>query len=724
MMPARSAGTPIDCGMSYLFIVGFVSILGQVVLLRELSVAFYGVELIYTLALGVWLLCTACGALISGKSENPSFANIAGLFLLVSVMVPLDVAFIRASRLIFSGIPGAYLPFHTQMGIMSASLLPVGLLLGLLFQWTAKVYVARGRSLAAAYAIESAGGLAGGLCATLFLKFGFQNFLLALVCALVASGSCFLNASRHKSRWVFPAAAAIAIALTTLAWKASHLDHFMTSWTHPSLVATCDTPYSRITVISRNGQVSVFENDALLFDSESTRAEEFVNLAALQHPAPKRILVLGGGIEGTVREALLHAPQTVDYVELNSGLIHIVAQHLASDIQNSLRAPKVRIIHDDPRRFLDHASNYDLILIGMPEPASGQANRFYTQEFFRQCYSRLNSQGVVAFSLHAAENFWTPQLTRKMVSIYRAAKSVFPDVLVLPGTNSVILGSTHGLSRDPSIPAARLVKRAIPARLISANYLQYLYTNDRFREVARRLASGVAPINTDVRPICYQYAIMGWLSMFYPSSKLRDFSFPELSSSRCLIWLLALFLLFLLLRRVRWPMRRTVLAGLAGFAGMVLETILILHFQTRNGILFQDIGILLTGFMAGLAIGALAVNGMKQRLSNRLAITLLLGFAILNASVGWRIGTGKSAGLAEVFVLLTLTGLFVAAIFALASLREPNDQQKIIAPLYSADLLGGCLGSLLSSLILAPIAGLALTAWLMVPIAVFSALLL
>ena len=41
--------------MAYLLVIGFISILGQVVLLRELNVAFYGVELIYTLAIGVWL---------------------------------------------------------------------------------------------------------------------------------------------------------------------------------------------------------------------------------------------------------------------------------------------------------------------------------------------------------------------------------------------------------------------------------------------------------------------------------------------------------------------------------------------------------------------------------------------------------------------------------------------------------------------------------------------
>ena len=42
-----------------LFIIGFISMLGQVAVLRELSVAFYGVELIYILAMGIWLFWSA-----------------------------------------------------------------------------------------------------------------------------------------------------------------------------------------------------------------------------------------------------------------------------------------------------------------------------------------------------------------------------------------------------------------------------------------------------------------------------------------------------------------------------------------------------------------------------------------------------------------------------------------------------------------------------------------
>jgi spermidine synthase len=710
--------------MEYLFAVGLVSILGQVVLLRELSVAFYGVELIYTLALGVWLLFSACGAMISRRMETPSFARINFLFLLLSLVIPLDVAFIRSIRQLFSDVPGAYLPLLTQIAVMSAALLPAGLLLGLLFQWTAKAYITGTRSLAAAYAIESVGGLAGGICATLFLKFGFQNFVIALLCALVAAGSTFLRTDGKRARWLRPASVIIIAALIALVWKAPSVDRLMTAWTHPNLVDTRDTPYSRITVTLRDEQVSVFENDALLFDTESTRVEEFVHLAALQHPNPERVLVVGGGIEGTIREVLQHSPRAVDYVELNRAIMDFVPRNLPLDTQKSFRAGNVRIIYDDPRQFLNRALSYDLILVGMPEPASGQTNRFYTQEFFRQCYARLNSDGIIAFSLASSENFWTAQLQHRMVSIYRAIRSIFPEVMFIPGSNNVVIGSRDRLTRDPLILANRLRTRGIRTNLISPSYLRYLYTNDRFQEIAGILQSGTDPANTDVRPICYQYTLMIWLSKFLPSMKFWDFSSLELRSRRTVLWILVCSLPALILSRASWRMRRVLLAGIAGFTGMVLETILILHFQTKNGILFQDIGILLTGFMAGLAAGAWAMARIKHHLSHGLGIALLLGFVLLSAGIGLEINSGRNMGLIETLAFLGLSGFWVAAIFAYASLREEGDQREAISPLYSADLAGGCIASVLTSLALAPIAGLVLTTHLMIPVVLLSILLL
>ena len=57
-------------------------------------------------------------------------------------------------------------------------------------------------------------------------------------------------------------------------------------------------------------------------------------------------------------------------------------------------------------------------------------------------------------------------------------------------------------------------------------------------------------------------------------------------------------------------------------------------------------------------------------------------------------------------LLLAVAGFLVAGILAYAGLYRVRDQQTVIAPLYAADLLGGCLGSLLGSLVLIPLFGL------------------
>ena len=710
--------------MAYLFALGFISILGQVVLLRELSVAFYGVELIYTLALGIWLLSTACGAMIHKRTHvPPSLTRTNLLFLLFSIALALDVAFVRSVRVLFTNLPGSYLPLATQIAVMCAALLPIGLILGLLFQWTALAYIAKGRSLAKAYAVESAGGLAGGFCATLFLKLGLQNLVIALICALVAAGSSFLNFDRRRIQIYRAVSVAIFSVLVFLLWKAPQLDRQMTSWTHPNLVSTSDSPYSRITVSRLDEQVSVFENDALLFDTEETWAEEFVQLAALQHPNPRRVLVLGGGIEGTIREILKHSPTSVDYVELNPALLRVI-KVLPVEIQKSLHAQNVRIFQEDLRQFLDRSQNYDLILVGMPEPSSGQANRFYTREFFRQCRGKLNNEGIVAFSLQSSENFWTPQLQRRMVSIFRAARSVFPEVLFVPGGRNVVICSTNSLTRDSSVLASRLQARGIKTRIISAEYLHYLFTNDRFTEVERALETGTAPINTDTRPICYQYTIMLWLSKFLPNAQFWDLSLSGSWTGRGLACLVALSLLALLLSRARWPIRRALLTGVAGFVGMTLEVLILLYFQTKSGVLYQDIGILLTGFMAGLSFGAYGTEKIYGRAPKALGFALLGGFIALGGLVGWWINAGRGAGLPESLGSLFAAGALVAGVFSYAGLHEFHDQAGAITPLYSADLIGGCIGSLLVSLALAPLAGLAITSYLTIPVVMLSVLLL
>ena len=135
-----------------------------------------------------------------------------------------------------------------------------------------------------------------------------------------------------------------------------------------------------------------------------------------------------------------------------------------------------------------------------------------------------------------------------------------------------------------------------------------------------------------------------------------------------LLWI-SLPLLFLL-SRFAPACRRVLLVAAAGFLGMVLETILILYYQVKYGVLYQDIGLLLMSFMAGLALGAMSIDRLMARFANRprlirwYGVALLVGFCFLCVATTTRIAMSASTGLLQTSVLLAAAGFLVAGIFA------------------------------------------------------------
>jgi len=429
--------------------------------------------------------------------------------------------------------------------------------------------------------------------------------------------------------------------------------------------------------------------------------------------------MLGGGLGGAVEEALKHGPAQIDCVEVDPALTETVTAHLPPQRRAPLRNPAVRIITDDPRRFLQAGGLYDLILIGMPEPSSGQANRFYTLEFFRLCRARLKTGGIAALRIPASENRWTPQMTERAVSIDGALKASFEHVLFIPGDTDVVTASAASLPVDPRVLIERTRERGIRSRLISEHFLRYLLTNDRFSEVASTVRTHRAPLNTDTRPICYQLTALLWLSKFFPDLTGLSFGQIEGLAINNGVWIgtaAGLLVLLFLLARVRPAWRGALVVGVAGFAGMVLETVLILQYQTRHGVLYRDLGILITAFMLGLAAGALtlaAASRGKSRyraIGRQWGIGLIAGFAALGTVVYFQARSEGFSGLEATSGLLAAAGFLVAGVFAYTGLRWASGQENAISPLYAADLFGGCIGSVAASLLIVPLAGMDMTA--------------
>ena len=686
-------------------------------LLRELVVAFFGSELIVLVGLSLLLLGTALGAL-AARAPAARGGGLAGPFLLFAALLPTLLVLVRGLRPLARATPGADLPFAHQLAAAGLLLVPLGALGGALFRRAAGGYVARGHTLATAYGVESAGGLAGGLAATLLLALGAPNLAAGLLAALLACAAALLPAPappppRALRRLVPPLVLALALACGLAAVRP--LDRALTAWSHPALRFTRDTPYGRATVTGDQGQVALFENGALAWESEGTSAEELVHVAALASPAPRAVLVLGGALEGLPAEVLRHAPARVDVVELDRALVAGVLPLVPAATRAALAHPALRLTFADPRRFLDRPARYDLVLIALGEPVSGQANRYYTREFFAACARRMAPEGVLALRLAGAENLWTPALARRTASIQRALAAVFASVVVLPGSTQLLLASPAPLARDPELLGARLAARGVAVRLVTPAYLRYLFTNERVGEFAARLAATAAPENRDARPICYQYTLVLWLARYFPVVGLLELPRP---GPAALAVAVALALLVGLAARRREGWRRALLVAAAGFVGMVIEGVLILAYQVRQGVLFQDLGLLLALFMAGLAAGALAAGRcLRGRASRRAGAAVVLATAAVCAAAGALVGTGAGSGLAASGLMLAAAGATTGALFAFASLARVTDPAAVVAPLYAADLAGGSLGSLAGSLFLLPVLGLPATALLLAGVA-------
>lgn len=620
-------------------------------------------------------------------------------------------------RTLFDAVPGGFLPFQTQMIGMSLAIVPLSLITGLLFRWSARLFAAEGRALAESYALESAGGVLGGMMPTLLLACGLENFSAGIFCCTC---SLFVvNAYSWKSG--FEAQRYISLTglifLIVVAAFSNSLDVRMTSWDHPHLAASRDTPYGRITVTSRDNQVNIFENDALSYETGTTAAEELVQLSTLQRADSGSVLVIGGGFAGIINELLKLSVKDIDYVEMNKRAIGILQNHLPAEMPNSLNDVRVHILYNDPRQFLRNRHSYDAILVAMPEPMSALVNRFYTAEFFRQCSSSLNSGGIFSFALRSAENLWTSRLLNRNRSIYAALKEVFRHVVVVPGVTNIFIASNSALSTDPATLTDRLVKRRIETRVVNAQYVNYLYTNDRFSAVNSILSHDSHEANSDIHPACYSYTISIWLYRLLVDFELpntRSFELSEIMKSPA-FWLIALAAVALGAGKRFAAPRRFIVMLLAGAVGMISETVVLLNYQSSSGALYQDIGVLLTTFMTGLAIGA--ALGARLISRRRFAVrrnvwwgmAILGGLGLLNLLVYYGMKFDLPGGLAVSSAILALDGTFVAGIFAFESLRGTGAGTDFMSWLYSADLIGGSVGTVAASLFLIPVFGIPAT---------------
>ena len=761
-MPMRSLNT---VPPSFLAITstGFASTIAQIIVLRELLVLFYGNEISTGLIFACWLLWTALGSGLSGRLAArfpPRTTTLVFLLSILAAMLPLLVFMIRAARTMWS-IPAGELPSLGKMIIVSISVTglfcPIsGALFGICWSlYRQKRNHGRVRQPLQIYMGEAAGAAAGGLIFYfLFLSY-VQTFTAAvLTSAILLAVSWWILQSGHLfsgNRISFLILSCILFLILLGAIFGSHLESMSRrlQWGQ-DLVAVHDTPYHNIAVIQKNQQVSVFTNGLWLFSSpDILSAEHAVHPALLQHPRPRTILLLGGGIAGHIEEILKYPEiQRIDYVEPDPDLIPFIEKYLPSRVKKYLHHDRVNLYNEDATRFIrHHDSRYDVILMNMGDPINAEMNRFYTKEFFEQISRRLLPDGIFSFAVSGGEEMMGHVQARFISSVQKTLVSVFPNVLIFPGDHSRFFATdiSGKLSSDVFTLTDRIHKRKLKLSYIREDTLFDILNPFRMDYLKSILAEfKESRINKDFSPICYFHALRLWAFQWHPRLEQLFTSIASIKLST--VWT-GLVIIGTVILAIFWigPLRFNsavaVSVMVSGALEMVLQIVLLLTFQVLEGFLYKQLALVIAFFMAGMGLGAGYISWWKkgrevrhsavshlirvQAMFSLFPLLLVLLFPLIHEE--FRIFL-SSTSIGWIFSGLSLIAGFLGGThFSLAVSAytiSGSSSGKIGGMLYALDLAGSSGGALIASFFVLPVYGLTNTLTLMSVLSLISLLTL
>lgn len=194
--------------------------------------------------------------------------------------------------------------------------------------------------------------------------------------------------------------------------------------------------------------------------------EPLVHPAMLAHPDPRRILVLGGGDGGALREVVRYpSVEAVDFVELDPDVVAFSREHLTHVHRGAFDDPRVRFHYRDGRAFIEASGpRYDVIIMDMTDP-DGPARFLYTAEFFKAVRAALRDKNSV-FSMHGESPVARPAA---FACIAATLRSVFPIVSVssafVPMYGTMWSFRYASEARDPSSLDSLELKRRIASRM-------------------------------------------------------------------------------------------------------------------------------------------------------------------------------------------------------------------------------------------------------------------
>jgi spermidine synthase len=221
-----------------------------------------------------------------------------------------------------------------------------------------------------------------------------------------------------------------------------------------------DTRYQHLVLTRFKDDLRLFLNSHLQFSSrdEYRYHEALIHPGLSSVPAPRRVLVLGGGDGLAVREILKYPQiESITLVDLDSEMTKLFSTHalLTQLNQKSLQSPRLHLVTADAFPWVDsNTDSFDFIVIDFPDPTNYSLGKLYTTAFYRAAARHLSTQGVMVVQstspMFARDSFWCIADTLK-----QAGLRTYPYHVYVPsfGEWGFVIASFHEYVPPTSFPS-------------------------------------------------------------------------------------------------------------------------------------------------------------------------------------------------------------------------------------------------------------------------------
>ncbi|KAA1479185.1 saccharopine dehydrogenase [Dentipellis sp. KUC8613] len=221
---------------------------------------------------------------------------------------------------------------------------------------------------------------------------------------------------------------------------------------------------------SKYQDVLVFESETygnvLVLDGviQCTERDEFsyqemiAHLPLASHPNPKKVLVIGGGDGGVVREVLKHdSVEKVVLCDIDEAVVRVSKQFLPH-MSSLLASPKVEVFIGDGFKFLaENTGSYDVIITDSSDPV-GPAASLFEKPYFQLLHDALNAGGHISTQ---AECLWLhlpliQQLRKTTREIFPTAEYAFTTIPTYPSGQIGFVVCSKEAGRDLKTPLRKV----------------------------------------------------------------------------------------------------------------------------------------------------------------------------------------------------------------------------------------------------------------------------